>query len=224
MILSKKILSKNNIGLIQIDEIFSRIPEWTKYFISNYGRLIHQKNNGELNIVNPSINTGGYLTYTLSKPARNYKGRKVKNKYGFSRGERVCKNAHQLVAQVYINPDYPAEYNIKDLQVHHKDKNRKNNYYKNLMYLCEQKNGRHDHDFIHSIKKMAYYNQDTAKFYSYKDPQMLIKRIDVSLLEFIDHIKYSDKLFTSQDGKWDIFNINNHFIGIQFYKSSNDQN
>lgn len=219
--LSKKTLLKNNIGLLEIDEIFSRIPEWNKYFISNYGRLIRLKNDGTYNIVNPSISTGGYLTYTLSKPARKYNGRKVKNEYGYSRGERTCKNAHQLVAQVFVKSNYPAEYNIKDLQVHHKDKDRKNNYYKNLMYLCARKNGRNDHEFIHTLKKVAYYNKDKDSFYTYRDMDLLLKRLDVSILEFIDSIKYTDKLFTSQNGKWDVYFINGHFIGIQFYSSSN---
>ena len=221
MTISQKTLKKNNIGLLEIDEIFSRIPEWNKYFISNYGRLIRLKNDGTYNIVNPSVNKAGYLTYTLSKPARYYKGRKVRNEYGYSRGKRTCKTAHQLVAQLYIDHDYPAEYTIKDLQTHHKDKDRKNNYYKNLMYLCAKKNGRHDHEFIHGIKKVAYYNKDKDSFYTYRDIELLIKRLDVTILEFIDAIKYNNRLFKSQNGKWDVYFINGHFIGIQFYSTSN---
>lgn len=221
MTISQKTLKKNNIGLLEIDEIFTRIPEWTKYFISNYGRLIHLKNDGGLNIVNPSISTGGYLTYTLSKPARRYKGKKVKDKYGYSRGERQCKNAHQLVAQVYIDHDYPEEYTIKDLQVHHKDKNRQNNHYKNLMYLSLKKNGRHDHEFIHGIKKVAYYNKDKDSFYTYRDIDLLLKRLDVNILEFIDTLKFNDRLFKSLNGKWDIYHVNGHFIGVQFFSTSN---
>ncbi len=64
MTLSENILDRNNIELIAIDEVFTQIRNWNKYFFSNYGRLIHQNNKGKYCIVNPSITDGGYFTYT----------------------------------------------------------------------------------------------------------------------------------------------------------------
>ncbi len=218
MTLSEKQLQKNNIELIGKDEIFSQIPNWNKYFISNHGRLIHKNNKGRYTIVNPSITKGGYLSYTLSKPARNYKGDKVRDENGKPKNIRSCKPAQQLVAILYVNNPYPGEYTIEDLQIHHKDGNRINNYYKNLMFLCKSKNGRKDHDFIHSIKKVSLYNEETTNFHTYKDIDMLLKRIDTDVLEFIDSIRYNEKLFKSQDGKWDLYEVNGYFVGIQFFR------
>ena len=45
-----------------------------------------------------------------------------------------------------------------------------------------------------------------------------MKRLDVDVLELIDSLRFNDKLFKSQDGKWDIYQVNNQFIGVQFYK------
>ena len=71
--LSENLLIKNGIDLIETDEKFAQVAGWNKYFISNYGRLLHKNKKNKYTIVNPSITTGGYLTYTLAKPTRTYK-------------------------------------------------------------------------------------------------------------------------------------------------------
>mgnify|MGYP001851659796 CR=1 FL=1 len=218
MILSKRILQNNKIKLIERDEIFTQVPNWNKYFISNWGRLIHKNNKGRYTIVNPSITKGGYLTYTLSKPARKYRGKKVRNKAGSTKTIRECKPTHQMVAIIYVNNPYPIkDYSIKDLEVHHKDKSRTNNYFKNLMWLCKNKNGRTDHDFIHSIKKIALYNNEKATYHTYKDIDLLLNRLDIDVLEFIDTIKYSKTYI--KDGKWTTYNVNDYYVGIQYVKN-----
>lgn len=217
--LSEGTLAKNGIELIGADEIFTQIPRWDKYFISNHGRLIHKNSKRRYTIINPSITKGGYLTYTLSKPARNYRGEKVRDENGKPKTIRKCKPAQQLVAILYVNnPYYSGEYTIEDLQIHHKDGNRINNYYKNLMFLCKSKNRRKDHDFIHSIKKVSLYNEETTNYHTYRDIEMLLKRINTDVLEFIDTIRFNEKLFKSQDGKWDLYEVNGYFVGIQFFR------
>lgn len=217
--LTTETLRRNGIKLIEPDEVFKAIPRWNKYFISNYGRLIRKNSKGKYRIVNPSINRGQYLTYTLSKPARVYKGEKVRDRNGNIKQIRKCKSAHNLVAKVYCNNPYEPyiEFEVEDLDVHHKDGNRQNNYYRNLMYLCRNKNGRADHVFIHSIKKVAIYNREKGKYHTYNDIDMLLNRLKLDVLEFIDNLRYTDKLFT--DRKWDIYTMNGYTLGIQFYKN-----
>lgn len=216
MILSKNLLERNNIELIAQDEEFKQVRGWRNYFISNHGRLLHKNNKNKYKIVNPSITNGGYLTYTLSRPARKYRGETVRDKHGNAKTVRKCKPAHVLVAMMYVDHDYPDNYRIEELDVHHKDKKRDNNYYKNLMYL----NSEH-HGFIHTIKKISLYNQKTTQFHTYKDIELLAKRIDTDVLELLDALKYNEKLFKSQDGKWDVYNINGCFIGVIYFSNSN---
>lgn len=218
MRLSEQKLKRNQIELVGVDEIFTQIQRWNKYFISNYGRLIHKDSKGKLTVVQPSITDGGYLSYTLSKPARNYKGEKVRDENGKPKTIKKCKVAHRLVAKLYVNNPYPGEYTLEDLQVHHKDENRTNNYFQNLMYLCKTKNGRKDHNFIHSIKKLSLYNEKTTQFRTYNDIDRLLTKIGVNVLGFIDAIRNSKEWFKSQDGKWNVYPVNGFFVGVQFYK------
>lgn len=216
--LTEKTLQKNNIELMAMDEVFTQYFNWNKYFLSNCGRLAHKNDDGSYNLVQPSKTKGGYLSYTLSKPARMYKGQKVRDRNGKTKQQKLCQTAQTMVCLMYCKNPYPREeFDITDLQVHHKDGIRTNNYYKDLMWLCKTKNGRTDHDFIQSIKKIAVYNEDKGTFYTYKDIELLLKRVGMNVLEFIDTIKYNKKLFT-QDGKWDIYRVNDYFVGIQFMK------
>ena len=48
-ILSENVLLKNDIELIETDEKFEQVAGWNKYFISNYGRLLHKNNKGNHN-------------------------------------------------------------------------------------------------------------------------------------------------------------------------------
>lgn len=224
MTLSQQTLEKNQIELLTLDELFKQIPKWNKYFISNYGRLLHKNNKGKYTIVNPTISHSGYFTYTLSKPARNYNGKKVRGKNGKPKTIRKCKPANQLVATLFVTNPYPeCEYSISDLQVHHKNRVRTDNYYKNLMWLCKNKNGRKDHDFMHSVKKVSIYNKETGQFRTYNDIDRLLKKIDVNIMEFIDTVKDDELHLKSGDGKWNVYYINNHFVGIQFYIKKSSQ-
>lgn len=218
-VLTEKILKDNNITH-GIDEVFNQVPNWNKYYFSNYGRLIHKNNKGKYTLCKAVVTENGYINYTLSKPARNYNGEKVRNADGTPKRKRKSIYAHRMVAQMYVTNPYPrAEYTIDDLEVHHKDLNRQNNYFENLMWLCKTKNGRKDHDFIHSIKKIALYNEETTVYHTYKDIDLLLNRLDIDILELIDTLKYSE--IKIKDGKWTTYKVNGCYVGVQFAKDNN---
>lgn len=210
--LSIRTLRKNNIELVAPNEEFAQIKKWDTYFISNYGRLIHKNHKGRFSIVNPSITGFGYLKYTLSKPARKYKGKKVRDKNGVPKQRRNTYQAHRLVAQLFVNSRYPDQYSIEDLEVHHIDEDPGNNYSENLIYLTKE-----DHDLVHSIKKISHYNVETTKFYGYKNIEKLIDRTEVTPLEFFDCLR-NNKTF--KQGEYNMYCINGHFIGVQFRNNS----
>ena len=109
MILSKTILRKNNIEY-GLDEIFTQVPSWNRYFFSNYGRLIHRNNKGKYTLCKAVVTENGYINYTLSKPARNYNGEKVRNADGSTKRKRKSFFAHRMVAQMYVTNPYPLPF------------------------------------------------------------------------------------------------------------------
>lgn len=211
MALSERKLEKNGIELIGWDEVFNVIPKWNNYYLSNYGRLLHKYKNGNLKLVNLSIVTNGYLQYTLSKPARMYHGKKVRGKNGKPKTGRRQEYAHRLVAELYIKSYYSNQYDIKNLHIHHKDKDVKNNYYKNLMYLEPS-----THKFVDSIRKMGSYNHRSGRVYCYKDIERLADKAGVQVLEFIDYLRYGE---SERDGKWNVYNINGYHVAVEYFGS-----
>jgi hypothetical protein len=222
MILAKKKLKDSNIELIAKDEEFRSVKGWGTYYISNYGRLVHSTKKG-YRIVNPSIAKGGYLSYTLSRPARTYKGKKIRDEYGKIKKRRSNVTANRLVAMMFVSYDAYTErydYDISYLDAHHKDHNRKNNYCKNIMWLSSGRDGtRSDHKFINDIKKIAIVNGN-RKRHTYKDIERLCKRLDLNILELIDILKdeetYSEP-YTDKDGDWTVYDVNGTNIAVQRY-------
>ena len=85
------------------------------------------------------------------------------------------------------------------------------------MWLCKTKNGRKDHDFIHSIRKIALYNEDTTIYHTYKDIDVLLNHLDIDVLELIDILK--DKTTPQiKDGSWTTYRVNDVYIGVEYYK------
>lgn len=213
--LSLKKLLENGIELIAKDEVFAKVENWNKYFISNYGRLIHKNSKGKYRIVNPSITSGGYLTYTLSKPARTYNGVKVRDAAGNVKTQIKCNSAQNMVAKMFVYNPYPRmQYAIEDLQAHHKDKNRQNNYYKNLMWLSTE-----DHGFVHKIKRIGVYNADTCKYRCTKDIESVLKKIKMNIIEFRKTVQKMNKdKLTIRDNQWTVYLINEVYVAIEYYK------
>ena len=221
IILTEKTLLKSGIELLEADELFKQVTGWNKYFISNYGRLVRENRNGNgYHIINPSITKGNYLEYTLSKPARTYKGKKVRNADGKPKRNAWSITANRLVGLMFVEYDpYKDRYNysIEYLDTHHKDHNRHNNYYKNLMWLANGKDGtRADHQFINTIKKIAVYNENNATYHTYRDIERLCRRIDTDILELIDILKDKDTV-KIKDGAWTTYKVNDFYVGIQFF-------
>ena len=209
--------------MIETDEKFEQVAGWNKYFISNYGRLLHKNNKGKYTIVNPSITKGGYLTYTLNKPTRTYKGEKVRNADGSLKRNVLSITANRLVGLMFVeyNP-YKGryDYSIEYLDIHHKDHNRQNNYFKNLMWLANGKDGtRADHQFINTIKRIAVYDEQNATYHTYRDIERLCRRIDTDILELIDILKDKDTP-KIKNGAWTTYKVNGYYIGIQYFKRS----
>lgn len=213
--LSLKKLLENGIELIAKDEVFAKVENWNKYFISNHGRLIHKNRKGKYRIVNPSITSGGYLTYTLSKPARTYNGVKVRDAAGNVKTQIKCNSAQNMVARMFVYNPYPRmQYAIEDLQAHHKDRNRQNNYYKNLMWLSTE-----DHGFVHRIKRIGVYNADTCKYRCSKDIESVLKKIKMNIIEFRKTVQKMNKdKLTVRDAHWTVYLINGVYVAIEYYK------
>ena len=213
--LSLKKLLENGIELIAKDEVFAKVENWNKYFISNHGRLIHKNRTGKYRIVNPSITSGGYLTYTLSKPARTYNGVKVRDAAGNVKTQIKCNSAQNMVARMFVYNPYPRmQYAIEDLQAHHKDRNRQNNYYKNLMWLSTE-----DHGFVHRIKRIGVYNADTCKYRCSKDIESVLKKIKMNIIEFRKTVQKMNKdKLTVRDAHWTVYLINGVYVAIEYYK------
>lgn len=213
--LSLKKLLENGIELIAKDEVFAKVENWNKYFISNHGRLIHKNSKGKYRIVNPSITSGGYLTYTLSKPARTYNGVKVRDAAGNVKTQIKCNSAQNMVARMFVYNPYPRmQYAIEDLQAHHKDRNRQNNYYKNLMWLSTE-----DHGFVHRIKRIGVYNADTCKYRCSKDIESVLKKLKMNIVEFRKTVQKMNKdKLTVRDAHWTVYLINGVYVAIEYYK------
>lgn len=103
------------------DEIFIMHPEWSDYFISQYGRAISVKKNGEQRLL--GLLPGGrgfcYYYYRFCEPS-------IEN--------GVSVSAHRAVADIFC-PNFWQDRDRNKLQAHHLDGNKVNNYFKNLILL-----------------------------------------------------------------------------------------
>lgn len=207
--LNVNILKKNDIELIHKDEVFERVPDWTRYYISNYGRLLHRNNDNTYNLVQGCINNCGYCVYTMCQPGRKYKGKKVHRDDGSTTAKQTAKTAQELVATVFCDNPYPPEYTRKHLQIHHKNRHRADNRASNLMWLSKR-----DHKYIHTIKKIALYNENTTQYRTYRDIETLCNHIDVTVPVLIENLKYNE--IQIQNGKWTTYQINGCYVGVQY--------
>ena len=94
-----------------------------RYYITNYGHVVSlcQRKWKELA---QNIDEDGYYYVSFE-----YNGKRVKRRI------------HRLVAEYFIENSNPEERTI----VHHKDMNKKNNYYKNLVFCSPE-----EHSKFHS--------------------------------------------------------------------------
>ena len=129
--LSESVIAAAGIGKLDDSEIFVEHPEYKKYYVSQYGRVISLKRNG-VKLLGAFI--GG-------QPDRQYMY------YGFTQdGETKTIGMHRAVADTFC----PNFWKNKHLEAHHIDGDKMNNNYRNLILLTTEL-----HSAIHKIKKIV---------------------------------------------------------------------
>ncbi len=119
------------------------------------------------------INTSGYLVYKLSH-----------------NNETVDVSAHQMVAQTFFI--YPDKDNV--YHVHHKDRNKINNDYRNLQYVTPR-----EHKMLHYIKRIGIYDRVTETVNEYNSIYDISDFLGVSIEQLCDII-HPDNETAEKDG------------------------
>lgn len=120
--------AESDIDPIAKDEVFVRLFDYKSAWVSNYGRLIQQVDDGTYQLVKGvRSRTTKELTYTLDRNVYF----KSKERWGY-RKEKV--NACDLVIQMFI-VNYDMKHNT---MVWHKNNNTNDNYYKHLFPVTDK--------------------------------------------------------------------------------------
>ena len=120
--------SESGIDNIAKDEVFVRLFDYKSAWISNYGRLIQQLDDGTYQLVKGvRSRTTKELTYTLDRNVYF----KSKDRWGYKK-ERV--NACTLVIQMFV-VNYDMKHNT---MVWHKNNDTNDNYYKHLFPVIDK--------------------------------------------------------------------------------------
>ncbi|RJW75911.1 hypothetical protein DW025_04810 [Coprococcus sp. AF38-1] len=120
--------SESSIDSIAKDEVFVRLLDYKSAWISNYGRLIQQLDDGTYQLVKGvRSRTTKELTYTLNRNVYF----KSKDRWGYKK-ERV--NACDLVIQMFV-VNYDMKHNT---MVWHKNNDTNDNYYKHLFPVTDK--------------------------------------------------------------------------------------
>ena len=120
--------SESGIDNIAKDEVFVRLFDYKSAWISNYGRLIQQFDDGTYQLVKGvRSRTTKELTYTLDRNVYF----KSKDRWGYKK-ERA--NACTLVIQMFV-VNYDMKHNT---MVWHKNNDQSDNYYKHLFPVTDK--------------------------------------------------------------------------------------
>lgn len=117
--LNKNGLSRRKTFILQENEVLKDIPNYSKYQITNFGRICKKENNTE---ILPSFTPDGYLNIKLLNDDN----------------KRNTIRLNRLVAKVFIENNDPAK-----IEVNHKDGNKTNNRVDNLEWVTPSENQKH---------------------------------------------------------------------------------
>lgn len=183
------------IELLGSDEIFVQYPRWNDYYGSNYGRLISTKH-GKVELLKLVVCGGDgldlYTGYKLAK--KTYNEQRI-----------LTISSHRLVADIFL-PNYWKNKDRNQLQAHHLDHSKNNNYYKNLILLPSEL-----HNVMNRTKKMVLFKN--GKFRTLTPYEIMVKT-GLTLDEVI--LSAKGKPIKSY-GKYSIFDVKGNLIGFQFF-------
>lgn len=173
-------------------EIWKSVDNFSDYQISNFGRIKSLKYKRE-KILKLCKTTNGYLQIFFSK-----------------KGKKVSKRIHTLVYETFYDDKLEL-----DECVHHKDENKKNNYYENL-----EKIKNHEHSHFHKLGEKnpnfkKIFSEKTKAKISQNHPNVKGENNHYHKLSYIDvcDIRKSLelKLFTPRQLSW-IFDISTQHV------------
>lgn len=171
-------------------EEWKDIPGYEKeYQVSNYGKILSKKRKGaKEKILKGEIDEDGYIRVALTK---NGKTRKFK--------------AHRLVLMAFDNTD---NFN---LQVNHKDGNKKNNYIENLEWCTPSYNT--IHSYINNLNqtngfKTIVKNKATGKETEYRS--MRDASLNIGYNKGYIFRKINNNVYENKKYEWRIYETKNN--------------
>lgn len=188
--LPESVIAAAGIGKLDESEIFVEHPEYKKYYVSQYGRVISLKRNG-VKLLGAFIGGQSDRQYMY---------------YGFTQnGKTKTIGMHRAVADTFC----PNFWKNKHLEAHHIDGDKMNNNYRNLILLTTDL-----HSAIHKIKKIVLLADGQIR--EYRNPLDLVRDTGLTLEDILLANKGKKKPVKSR-GKFTVFDIKGHLIGFQYY-------
>lgn len=166
-----RIIIKNHFLVLEIKNTSVFFVIWYEnYLVTKDGKIYNVK---KKTLKKPTVNSAGYDIIDLY--ADDYKDEIDETKYKRKRnGLRKKFRVHRLVAEYYCS--IPDGYNINDLEVNHKDKNRKNNNYINLEWVTSIENLKHAH-----CKRIAQYDDKGIIIQEYDSQVMASEKTGINV-------------------------------------------
>ena len=191
--LLEKIITDAGIEL-ELNEIYVQFPEWTDYYVSQYGNAISMKS-GKPKLLQktPGSINKDYIYYKFS----DVKGHKEPRTIG----------AHRAVAEVFC-PNFWND--CLKLEAHHLDRIRDNNYYKNIILLPTAL-----HHELHEIKKLVLFKNN--QIIECKNPLDLVRDTGLSLEDIILARKNKKNKPLKSTGGYTVFSIKGYLLGYKYY-------
>ena len=201
-IMPPKKLAEANISLLAEDEIFVRYPGYASYYISSYGRALSTKSK-VVSLMNGAISPQGYLIYSFSKE---------KQSDDKPRGNEKPISASRAVADVFL-PNFWTELRYNQLQAHHLDHNKQNNYYKNLLLVPATL-----HSYMNRVWSVVLYEK---KRYRKRTPLEIHEITGLSLDEIILAMTAEP---VDENGSYTVYQVGIDRIGFKLTKKRKRKN